>query len=78
MEKMRELTKSLVDDDGNVTAIDVTVGSRPLNCDNSYFGSYSHYGIHHEMLNVSPKILNWGLEIEIILRRGSNTDKFMF
>lgn len=48
---MRELTKSIVDD-GNMNAIDVTVGSRPLNCDNSYFGSYSHYGIHHEMLNV--------------------------
>lgn len=50
--RMREVTKSIVDS-GDVTNAEVTVGTRPLNCDNSYFGSYSHYGIHHEMLNVS-------------------------
>lgn len=53
MEKMKQVTRTIVgagDSQDKVAAvkIDATVGDSA-----DYFNSYSHFGIHHEMLNVS-------------------------
>lgn len=44
--KMREVTRTIVEKPDKVTSVYI----RP---DGDYFSSYSHFGIHHEMLNVS-------------------------
>ncbi|XP_018324278.1 protein arginine N-methyltransferase 1 isoform X2 [Agrilus planipennis] len=52
MAKMREVTKTIVEGgDCEKNFIPVDVASVPLSCDNTYFSSYSHYGIHYEMLS---------------------------
>lgn len=49
---MREVTRVIVEcGDKNIPATEV--GSLPISCDSNYFNSYSHFAIHHEMLNVS-------------------------
>jgi hypothetical protein len=53
MAKMREVTRSIVDaGDSNKSCVPTCVASLPLSYDSEYFNSYSHYGIHYEMLNV--------------------------
>lgn len=53
MEKMKEVTKSIVESGEPIEDnIPKCVASRPVGFDNEYFNSYSHFGIHHEMLNV--------------------------
>lgn len=54
MAKMREVTKSIIEhQDCGETLIPKDVASLPLSYDSEYFNSYSHYGIHLEMLSVS-------------------------
>ncbi|KAF5274298.1 hypothetical protein FQR65_LT04416 [Abscondita terminalis] len=51
MAKMREVTKSIVESADCKTLSLTCVGSVPVRYDNEYFNSYSHHGIHHEMLS---------------------------
>ncbi|KAK4886794.1 hypothetical protein RN001_003065 [Aquatica leii] len=51
MAKMREVTKSIVESGDSKNLIPINVASIPVGYDNEYFNSYSHYGIHHEMLS---------------------------
>lgn len=53
MEKMKEVTRTIVDSGDNATK-KIQSNFNLTGCDSSdYFNSYSHFGIHHEMLNVS-------------------------
>ena len=53
IEKMKQVTRAIVDSG------DSALSDCPVNVDSSmitsadYFSSYAHFGIHHEMLNVS-------------------------
>lgn len=51
---MKEVTRTIVESGDTLsTSLSPTnVGSLSINCDSSYFNSYSHFAIHHEMLNV--------------------------
>ncbi|XP_018561296.1 protein arginine N-methyltransferase 1 [Anoplophora glabripennis] len=51
MEKMKEVTRTIVDSGDNGTR-KIQSNFNSTGCDSSdYFNSYSHFGIHHEMLN---------------------------
>lgn len=51
---MREVTKTIVESGDLHRHPEVQgVGSIPMCYDSEYFNSYSHYGIHLEMLSVS-------------------------
>lgn len=51
--KMREVARTIVESgDSTKNVGSMEVGSVPLSNDSSYFNSYSHFAIHHEMLNV--------------------------
>ncbi|RZC40309.1 protein arginine N-methyltransferase 1 [Asbolus verrucosus] len=52
--KMKEVTRTLVEvgDVAVKNTLPSNVGHLPLGCDSDYFNSYSHFGIHHDMLNV--------------------------
>lgn len=53
MEKMKEVTRTIVDS-GDSSTKKIQINLNSTGCDSSdYFHSYSHFGIHHEMLNVS-------------------------
>ncbi|KAK5643429.1 hypothetical protein RI129_007274 [Pyrocoelia pectoralis] len=51
MAKMREVTKTIVESGDSKILIPTNVASIPAGYDNEYFNTYSHYGIHHEMLS---------------------------
>lgn len=53
MAKMREVTKTIVESgDSSKNLVPTDVASLPITYDSEYFNSYSHYGIHQEMLSV--------------------------
>lgn len=59
MEKMRKITRNLVENSGSICdektknyIDDKCVASVRLDHDQGYFNTYSHFGIHHEMLSV--------------------------
>lgn len=56
--KMKEVTRTIVEsgDSFSKNLSPTSVGALPINCDSSYFNSYSHFAIHHEMLNVRKTI----------------------
>ncbi|GJQ77287.1 Art3 [Trypoxylus dichotomus] len=50
--KMKQVTRTIVEaGDLLDTNTNACVSSVPVGYDNEYFNSYSHFGIHHEMLN---------------------------
>lgn len=52
MEKMKEVTRTIVEA-GDTNTRKHLYTSTASDCDSiDYFSSYSHFGIHHEMLNV--------------------------
>ncbi|KAF5302348.1 hypothetical protein FQA39_LY10387 [Lamprigera yunnana] len=51
MAKMREVTKTIVESGDSKNLVPTNVASVPVHYDNEYFNSYSHYGIHYEMLS---------------------------
>jgi protein arginine N-methyltransferase 3 len=52
MSKMKEVTRTLMEvGDSAIKNSLTTVGHLPIGCDSDYFNSYSHFAIHHEMLN---------------------------
>lgn len=51
MEKMRRITRSLVEN-SSTSDSEKCVASVKLENDQGYFNTYSHFGIHHEMLSV--------------------------
>lgn len=54
MEKMKKITKNLIDNTKSGDTITPNcVSSIGLENDQGYFNSYSHFGIHHEMLSVN-------------------------
>lgn len=53
MEKMKRITKNLIDNSKAGDAPENCVASIRLENDQGYFSTYSHFGIHHEMLSVS-------------------------
>lgn len=57
MKRMRTLTQELVEGGSSQgqsdRLVDRKVASLSLTEDQSYFDSYAHFGIHHEMLSVS-------------------------
>lgn len=56
MEKMREVTRTIVES-GESTNRKMAHNVVSSGCEsNDYFNSYSHFGIHHDMLNVSTPI----------------------
>lgn len=57
MSKMKEVTRTLMEvGDSAIKNSLTTVGHLPIGCDSDYFNSYSHFAIHHEMLNVSQVV----------------------
>lgn len=53
MQKMREVTRTIVESgDTAMKKVPHNVTTLPVGCDGEYFNSYSHFGIHHDMLNV--------------------------
>lgn len=56
--KMKQVTRTIVEAaDSLDTSMNACVASVPVRYDSEYFNSYSHFGIHHEMLNVCNKLL---------------------
>ena len=57
MAKMRLGMQRILEKDSGVSATSTKhcVGSSSLKADESYFSSYAHFGIHHEMLSVSSE-----------------------
>lgn len=55
IKKMKEVTKTIVEggDTSIKNSLPSNVSHLPVGCDGDYFNSYSHFGIHHDMLNVS-------------------------
>lgn len=52
--KMKEVTRKFIDAyEGGTKTLPTNVGHLPLGCDIDYFNTYSHFGIHYEMLTVS-------------------------
>lgn len=51
MEKMKKITKNLIDNTKSGDAPQNCVASIRLENDQGYFSTYSHFGIHHEMLS---------------------------
>lgn len=52
--KMKQVTRTIVEAGDLTSTTDIPcVASVPVGYDTEYFNSYSHFGIHHEMLNVS-------------------------
>ncbi|XP_063913181.1 protein arginine N-methyltransferase 1 isoform X2 [Zophobas morio] len=51
--KMKEVTRTIVEggDAAIKNSLPSIVGHLPLGCDSDYFNSYSHFAIHHDMLN---------------------------
>ncbi|KAI4463914.1 protein arginine n-methyltransferase [Holotrichia oblita] len=50
--KMKQVTRTIVEaGDSMETSMNACVASVPVGYDSEYFNSYSHFGIHHEMLN---------------------------
>ncbi|KAJ8927689.1 hypothetical protein NQ314_019820 [Rhamnusium bicolor] len=51
MEKMKEVTRTIVES-GDIVVKKIPYNINSSGCDSSdYFNSYSHFGIHHDMLN---------------------------
>lgn len=50
--KMRKVTKNIIEAGDPKSSIPSCVAARPVSCDNDYFSSYSHFGIHYDMLSV--------------------------
>ncbi|CAG9763663.1 unnamed protein product [Ceutorhynchus assimilis] len=62
MEKMKQVTRSIIESgDAKTNASSVMIDTTAVRESSDYFNSYSHFGIHHEMLNVKKiKIArNW-------------------
>ncbi|KAL5274830.1 PRMT3 family protein [Megaselia abdita] len=51
MELMKASYRRLVEEETNENNGIISISNIPLNVDKSYFNSYDHYGIHHEMLS---------------------------
>lgn len=54
---MKQVTRTIVEAGDTVNNSISCVASVPVGYDNEYFNSYSHFGIHHEMLNVGIIVL---------------------
>lgn len=68
IEKMRKITYSLVENSATLADSEKCVASVHLENDQGYFNTYSHFGIHHEMLSVYYRYCvfenlknNWGI-----------------
>ncbi|KAF2885240.1 hypothetical protein ILUMI_20932 [Ignelater luminosus] len=60
MAKMREVTKTIVESgDSSKNLVPTDVASLPITYDSEYFNSYSHYGIHQEMLSDSVRTISY-------------------
>lgn len=58
IDEMTEKARKLVlDDDSDENNTVVSSGNSNCNVDKSYFNTYSHFAIHHEMLTVNKQIL---------------------
>lgn len=55
MEKMKKLTRTLIDNSESGGVSEQCVGNVRLEDDQGYFSTYSHFGIHHEMLSDSVR-----------------------
>lgn len=65
MEEMKEKAQKLIlGDDLDEREKNAPVNAHNSNADEGYFNTYSHFAIHHEMLNVSS------LTVQDILRIG--------
>lgn len=51
---MKEVTRTILESGDTLprSLSPTNVGSLSINGDSGYFNSYSHFAIHHEMLNV--------------------------
>lgn len=51
--QMKAVTQKLVCSDANDKDLEKNVSKMNISDDDGYFSTYSHFGIHHEMLSVS-------------------------
>lgn len=54
IDKMKQVTRTLVVETSEVQSLNTETVA--ITASGDYFNSYSHFGIHHEMLNVSVKL----------------------
>ncbi|XP_050297614.1 protein arginine N-methyltransferase 1 [Anthonomus grandis grandis] len=75
MEKMKQVTRTLVVDSGGDSITKMSPSDSSLGDSDGYFGSYSHFGIHHEMLN--DKVRTESYRDAILNNSDSFKDKFV-
>ncbi|XP_017779252.1 PREDICTED: protein arginine N-methyltransferase 1 [Nicrophorus vespilloides] len=51
IDTMKTVTRNIVEAGDSEIVLPSSVGDVPVSLDSEYFNSYSHYGIHHEMLS---------------------------
>ncbi|CAH0726157.1 unnamed protein product, partial [Brenthis ino] len=80
MGKMQESMKTIVDggsvnNGGDSTIVVDCVSKVPLECDEGYFSSYAHFGIHYDML--SDKVRTESYRNAILNNKDTLKDKFV-